>query len=233
MHGNQIPLFILKSSQISATNGTHFNVSLEIEVSRSTENWKLNPVIDAIKQRRSAKSVDPDKIPEKRLIEEILEAAMWAPNHHLTEPWRFVVIAKDERLRLGESMAEALKTNMKTDDLRTEEVLKTERQKALRAPVIIAVISSPDSTGSGKIIPQEEVVAAGAALQNILLAAHSLELGAIARTGPHSYLKPVRDYLELREIESLIGFVYLGYPVEPAGSSKRSPLVTKVQWRGI
>ena len=84
---------------------------------------------------------------------------MWAPNHHLTEPWRFIVIARSERLRLGDSMAEALRSTMKSDDPRVEEVLKREREKTLRAPVIIAVISS--QTGGEKIVPQEEMVAAG------------------------------------------------------------------------
>jgi nitroreductase len=177
------------------------------------------------------KNLDLEKMPERQLIEEILEAAMWAPNHHLTEPWRFIVIARSERLRLGNSMAEALRSTMKSDDPRVEEVLKREREKTLRAPVIIAVISS--QTGGEKIVPQEEMVAAGAALQNILLAAHSLGLGSIVKTGPHSYLQPVRAYLELQEKESLVGLVYLGYPTEQPGLSKRSPLESKVQWRGF
>ena len=87
---------------------------------------------------------------------------------------------------------------MKTGDPRVEEVLKLEREKTLRAPVIIAVISSQN--GGEKIVPQEEIVAAGAALQNMLLAAHSLGLGAMVRSGPHSYLQPVRDYLGLQHL---------------------------------
>lgn len=106
-----------------------------------------------------------------------------------------------------------------------------EREKTLRAPFIIAVISSQKD--GGKIVPQEEMIAAGAALQNMLLAAYSLGLGAMVRTGPHSYLKPVRAYFELQEKELLVGLVYLGYPIDPPGLSKRSPLETKVQWRGL
>ena len=191
----------------------------------------LNPVIEAIKSRRSVKNVNLEEIPPQHLIIEILEAATWAPNHHLTEPWRFVVIARGERQRLGDSMAEALRSKMKTDDPRVEDVLKVEREKALRAPVIIAVISSPKP--GEKIVPQEELIAVGAALQNILLAAHSLGLGAIVRTGPNSYLDPVRSYFGLQDNESLVGLVYLGYPLETPAPSKRSPLETKVQWRGF
>lgn len=194
----------------------------------------MNPVTEAIKNRRSVKNVDLERMPSLQDIKEILEAATWAPNHHMTEPWRFVVIANDERLKLGESMAAALKATMKTtDESQIAKVLRVEREKALRAPVIIALICS-QKYGEGKIVPQEEVIAMGAALQNMLLAVHSLGLGAIVRTGPHSYSQPVRAYLGLGEKESLVGFVYLGYPVEPIPSvSKRSPVDTKVQWRGI
>jgi nitroreductase len=191
----------------------------------------LNPVIDAIKNRRSVKNVNKEQIPDQQLIKDVLEAATWAPNHYMTEPWRFVVIAKDERMRLGESMAEALRTKMKTDDARAEEVLKLEREKTLRSPVIVALISS-QMVGE-KIVPQEEMVAVGAALQNMLLAAHSLGLGAMVKTGSHSYLQPVRAYFGLQENESLVGLVYLGYPIESPGVSKRSPLEGKVEWRGF
>ncbi len=166
-------------------------------------------------------------------IKEILEAATWAPNHHLTEPWRFVVIANEERLKLGESMAAALRSGMKSvDESQVKEVLRIERDKALRAPVIIALICAQKS--GERIVAQEEMVAAGAALQNLLLAAHSIGLGAIVRTGPHAYSQPVRDYLSLEEKELLVGFIYLGYPVDSTlPAAKRSPVDSKVEWRGL
>lgn len=192
-----------------------------------------NPVVDAIKNRRSIKNVDPARIPDRQVIEELIEAAMWAPNHHLTEPWRFVVIAGAERNQFGEALANALKESMRTDDPRIEEVLKRESEKAFRSPVIIAVVSSPKEDSSGKIILQEEMLAAGAALQNLLLAAHSFGLGAIVRTGPSSYSVAVRKYLGLKEKESPVGFVYIGYPIESPPVSKRSPLTEKIEWRGL
>jgi nitroreductase len=179
------------------------------------------------------KKVDPIRTPERRTIEVLIEAATWAPNHHLTEPWRFVVIAGEERRQLGDAMAHALREKMRTDDPRLQEVLVREVEKAFRAPLIIAVISSVKEDTSGKIIPQEEMIAAGAALQNLLLATHALGLGAIVRTGPHAYLGPVRSYLGLKEKENLVGFVYIGYPDGSPGSSKRTAPTEKIEWRGI
>jgi len=162
----------------------------------------------------------------------ILEAGTWAPNHHLTEPWRFVVIANEERLKLGVSMARALEKTLKKDDPRSEEILNAERQKPLRAPVIIAVVLSP-KVDDDKVVEIEEIIAAGAALQNVLLAAHSLGIGTMVRTGKHSFEDPVRSYLGMSPREKLVGLVYAGYPSEPPRPSKRNPLETKVEWRGM
>jgi nitroreductase len=191
----------------------------------------LNPVLEAIKSRRSVRSMTTET-PSRELIEAILEAATWAPNHHLTEPWRFVVIAKEDRLKLGEAMAEALETTLKNDDPRNEEILKAEKQKPLRSPVIIAVVLSP-KTGDEKIVELEETVAAGAALQNLLLAAHALGLGTMVRTGKHSFEEPVRKYLEMKEKEKLVGLVYTGYASEPGRPTNRKPVDAKADWRGM
>ncbi len=189
----------------------------------------MNQVIEAIRTRRSVRSMKEEK-PPKELIEQVIEAGTWAPNHHLTEPWRFVVISGDERRKLGETMENALRETIKRDEPRRDEILRAEREKTLAAPVIVAVISSP-SVGE-KVVKQEEVIAMGAAVQNMLLAAHSLGLGAMIRTGRHSYSQPVRSYLDLNERESLAGLVYLGYQAEPPRPTRRSPLDLKVSWRG-
>ena len=68
----------------------------------------MNPVIDAIRSRRSVRIMRTDVVPSRDQIEAIVEAATWAPNHHLTEPWRFVIITGYGRNRLGEVLAQAL-----------------------------------------------------------------------------------------------------------------------------
>ncbi len=191
----------------------------------------VNPVIEAIRSRRSVRSLRDAPL-GRELITILLEAATWAPNHHLTEPWRFVVIANEERARLGESMALALEKTLNKEDPRNEEILKAEKQKPFRAPVIVAVILSP-KVGNDKVVELEETIAAGAALQNLLLAAHSLGIGTMVRTGKHSFGDPVRDYLQMTDKEKLVGLVYMGYVAEPPGASSRTTIETKVQWRGL
>jgi len=189
-----------------------------------------NAVIEAIRTRRTVKKFRPDQSPSKDVVIALLEAATWAPNHHMTEPWRFVVIAGDVRIRLAEVMTSAFVAAAGATPPPPEGV-ERERNKPLTAPVIVALICSPKQVGN--VNPQEEMVAVGAAMQNLLLAAHSMGLGTNVRTGAHAYSEAVRRFLEMKQSESLVGFVYLGYPLEPPPQGKRSGLQGKVAWRGM
>lgn len=186
-------------------------------------------MISAIRSRRSIRKMRAEA-PTREIVETILEAATWAPNHHLTEPWRFVVLAGDERRNLGEKLSEALESSIR-EDQRREQILQTEREKPLSAPVIIAMVFCPREKSG--IVPQEEIASAGASLQNALLAAHSLGLGTLVRTGRHAYSENIKKYLGMKENESLLGFVYLGFPAESTYPSKRTPITEKIEWRGL
>ncbi|MDG6998783.1 MAG: nitroreductase [Nitrososphaerota archaeon] len=193
----------------------------------------MNPVLEAIKTRRSAVNIKTEAVPEKNDVIKILEAGTWAPNHHLTEPWRFVVIAGEERKRLGEAMAAFVKRNTtNSQESSLDPKIALERAKPLRAPVIIAVVCSPRKIGNNADV-QEEIVACGAALQNMLLAAQSLGLATMIKTGSSSYSDEVRDLLKMSKNELLIALVYLGYAEKVPESSRRAPVETKIEWRGL
>ena len=186
-------------------------------------------VLEAIRTRRSIGMVTPDR-PARQEIETILDAATWAPCHHLTHPWRFIVIAGDERHELGRVMAQSKIGRMIADgrDVAGEEEKLI--AKALRAPVIIAVGVEP---GEGaKVVPVEEVEAGAAAVQNMLLAAHGIGLGAMWRTGDPAYDPEVLVHLGLSERASLLGFVYVGYPAVVKTRENHVPFEQVTQWRG-
>ncbi len=204
------------------------SVTLTDRLSRS-----MNPVLEAIKTRRSAANIKTETFPEKNDVIKILEAGTWAPNHHLTEPWRFVVIAGEERKRLGAAMAAFVKRNISSSqDSSLDSKIALERAKPLRAPVIIAFVCSPRKSENNANV-QEEIVACGAALQNMLLAAHSLGLGTMIKTGSSSYSDEVREFLKLSKDELLISLVYLGYAGKVPETSRRSPIEAKIEWRGL
>jgi nitroreductase len=189
---------------------------------------KSNEVIRAIRTRRNAAKLSAEQPVSREMIEAVLEAATWAPNHHLTEPWRFVVITGDERKRLGDAMGNAI-LSTPANPPPSQEIVERERMRPLTVSVVIAVICSPSQEKAA--IAQEELVACGGALQNMLLAAHSLGLGTKLKTGAYSYSEPIRSFLKMRDAESLTAFVYLGFPEGEAKPGKRNGLEGKVDWR--
>jgi nitroreductase len=179
---------------------------------------------EAITTRRSAHRTG-DRTPPRELIQKLLVAAVAAPTHHLTEPWRFVVLTGDALKELGDAWAAA--------EQRTGRDPQGARDKPLRAPVIIVVIESPRAHLS-KVVEVEEHHAVGAAMQNILLAAHDAGLAAMIRTGPAARMTEIQEWLDVGPDELIAGFVYVGYPSETytpvAPRKKAADAVT--EWRG-
>ncbi len=184
---------------------------------------------EAIRTRRSIGKVKPDK-PDRELIEQIIEAGVWAPNHHLTEPWRFIVMTGEGRKRLGEAYANIATETVDTSISNEERAQHYDKQtaKAFRAPVIIAVIVSPSDDPKIPLI--EEMAAVHSAIQNMLLTAHSFGLGAIWRTGAPTYHTTMKAAFELRTDEQLAGFIYIGYPNMVSPKVKRRDFREKTIW---
>jgi nitroreductase len=185
-------------------------------------------VFEAIHTRRSVGKVKPDPI-NKELIEKILEAGTRAPNHYKTEPWKFFVLTEEGRRPLGRTFAEIAKEKM--DDPTTEEnqlKLQQQENKAFRAPVIIAAAVVPSDHPKAMFI--EEVAAVNAAIQNMLLAAHALGLGAIWRSGAPCYHPKMKELFGLEGESQLLGFIYIGYPELIKKESPRIPFEEKTVW---
>src|SRR5690349_21397011 len=156
-----------------------------------------NAVIEALRARQSMGRVRPER-PPRELVERVIEAAGWAPNHYRTEPWRFFVVAGRAREDLGEAMASALAAKLAdapADEAR--DLIERERRKPLRAPVIIVVAVIPSETA--KVVEVEEIAGTSAAVQNMLLAAEALGLGAMWRTGASAYDPAIKRFLHVPE----------------------------------
>lgn len=187
-------------------------------------------VFKAIKTRRSINKVKQTKI-SNSIINKILESGTWAPNHHLTQPWKFFVITNKSRDKLGKIMVNTLKDNLKEPINKTELELKIEKEKnkPLRAPVIIIVTVIPKK--NDKIKEVEEICAGAAAAQNMLLTAHELGIGAILRTGISAYDKNIKKFLGIENSDHIIGFIYLGYPNMKNPKGIRINYKEKTEWR--
>ncbi len=187
-------------------------------------------VNEAITTRRMVAKVE-SKAPSRGEIERLLAAAVRAPSHHLTEPWRFIVIAGTALDDLGHAMAERIRAQF-ADSPDLEQKIELEKSRPKRAPVIIVVVYVPST--HPKAIEVEDRHSIGAAMQNILLAAHGAGLGAFLRTGPAVFDENVRGFLQLGSDEEIAGFIYVGYPApdQPESMSNRSEFSERTRWLG-
>lgn len=186
-------------------------------------------VREAIESRRTIGKVHPNQ-PPREMIETILESATWAPNHRLTEPWRFVVLAGEARETLGDFMGAQNAAKFGDDDPNREIERARGAKKALRAPVVIAVGVEPSTASNVDEI--EEVAAVACAAQNMLLTAHAIGLGAKWSTGAIVHNPEVKRWLGLSERAHLLGFIYIGFPAMTSERSTRTPSASLTDWRG-
>ncbi len=160
-------------------------------------------VLEALLQRVSTPRVTGDV--DEADLDTILQAALRAPDHGQLRPWKFLVVRGPSRERLGALFARARLTE--DPDISAVDLEKVKR-KPMRAPVIvIAVATVSPHPGVPEV---EQIVSTGAAVQNMLLAAFSMGIGGMWRTGSMAYSEIVRDGLGLGENDRIVGFLYLG-----------------------
>src|SRR5438132_10502038 len=143
--------------------------------------------------------------PSTQAVHAMLESAGRAPDHGRLQPWRLILIEGDARLDFGKVLAEALS---RRNPLANEQALAREREKALRAPLIIVVATRCDRSAKIPII--EQIVSAGCSAHGLMLAAFAQELGAMWRTGEAAYDEMVKGALGIGSDDLIIGFIYVG-----------------------
>lgn len=180
--------------------------------------------IEAIHTRLSVGKVKSDPVP-RELVEKLISAAVQAPNHYKVRPWRFIVLTGEGREKLGNVMADSLKE--KQPDF-PPAAFDKERSKPLRAPLLIAI--GVDKPSEERVIEVENICAAAAATQNLLLAAHAKGLGAKWRTGDTASDPKVKQFLGLEADQHLIGFLYIGYPETQLTPHERPSFEDRTVW---
>jgi nitroreductase len=179
-----------------------------------------------IKGRRS---VFPEMYIQKEvsdsLIESLLENAIWAPNHRLTQPWRFIVFKDEGLIKLGNFLAETYK-EMANEMTFSEKKYEKTRNKSRLSGAVIAAILERDT--ENRVPNEEEIMALAMAVQNILLSCESAGLGAYFST-PGS-VSHAGNFMNLQHNQRCLGLVYLGYKKDVQLISQRRPLKEVVRW---
>jgi nitroreductase len=180
---------------------------------------------DAIRQRRSIKRFSERPVMREE-IETLLDAAARAPNHRLTQPWRFYVLGPDARhaygLALGERKARKLDD---ADKARTVRDTVAAEHRALPAMIAVAVVEHADPEAR-----EEDYAAAMMAVQNLAIAAVEMGLGTHIKTGGVMADPAARAAAGVRDGERIVAIVNVGVPAELPAEKKRERAPAFTTW---
>ncbi|WP_010651852.1 nitroreductase family protein [Oceanobacillus massiliensis] len=151
-----------------------------------------------IRERRAIKSGYNDKEVTEDMVVRLLEDAIWAPNHGMRQPWRFIFVGNGQRNSFAAKVASTY-----------PEERQKNREDYLNVPNAILVVIMEESD-----IPkqwEENYGATASMIQNFWLLAWEAGLGVVWKTNPHIYDPKVKEILNVGENEKIIGFLHLGY----------------------
>ena len=183
---------------------------------------------DLIKSRRSTKPrlFNGDKIDDK-IVWQILENANWAPNHGLTQPWKYKVFSSSGLEKLALFQASWYQKNTPKDKFKPE---KYERMKTNILKSSHVIVICMERQESAKIPEIEEIEAVACSVQNMALTAAAYEICSFWGSGGLTYTEELKEFLGLKEKDKCLGYLYLGYSDTPTTQSRRNPIEEKVEW---
>jgi nitroreductase len=160
-------------------------------------------VVDAIHTRRTHKAYGAEPV-DRATLDELLELARWAPNHHLTQPWRFRVLGPAALARLKEAAGPEA------------------AGKLDRAPTL--VVASQRRDRDDPVADEEDFAAAAIASYLILLGAHARGLAGYWRTPAVLRTPEGRAALGIGDDERVLGLLHLGPPRQEQRPPDRDPV---------
>ena len=186
----------------------------------------MNSTLDLQRARRSvppAHLAEPG--PSRAELEGWLAIAARVPDHGKLAPWRFLVIAGEARVRIGEVIAAAHQADFPQADAAR---LDLERARLAQAPLVVAIVSR--AAPHVKIPEWEQVLSAGAVCMNLVLAANASGYATSWLTEWYAYDRRILDALGLEPRERIAGFIHIGR-AEEAPSDRPRPELAQIVTR--
>lgn len=163
-----------------------------------------------IRERRTSKNYTGKPVSDD-LVSRLLDLAIWAPNHRLTQPWKFRVLTQSGVQRI----ISHFKMSLKLDELEAFE-------KALfKLAAVGALIYVTTDQTEDPVVSEENYAASCAAIQNILLAATALEIQSYWSTSKIFSHPCLLKFLEIPSNEKFTGAIWLGYGTAPAAPTRK------------
>jgi nitroreductase len=180
---------------------------------------------DAIHQRRSIRKFT-DRAVERGEIERMLEAAVLAPNHRLTQPWRFYVLGPESRRAYGAALGD--RKARKVEDPEAAALVREKvagEHAALPGMIVVAMVQNADPE-----IREEDYAAVMMAVQNLSLEAADLGLGTHIKSGAVMDDPAARIAAGVADGERIVAVVNVGEPAEVPAPKDRAPAATFTHW---
>jgi nitroreductase len=182
-------------------------------------------LIDLLQSRRSVREFTSRKV-TRHEVETILEAAVLAPNHRMTQPWRFYVLGPGARREVG--LALGNRKARKLEDPAAAEALRqrvADEHEAVPLIIAVAVVQAENPE-----IREEDYAAAMMAVQNLSLAAVAIGLGTHIRTGAVMQDPATRVAIGVAEGERVIALLNVGEPAQVPPVRARRPAASFTTW---
>ena len=190
-----------------------------------THSFTRMNVSDAIAQRRSIKKFQ-DRPVTREEIDALLDAAVLAPNHHLTQPWRFYVLGPESRRRYGLALGERKARKLPDPDAAAAVREKTAAEH-VAFPAFIAVAMALDEKPETR---EEDYAAVMQAVGNMMLAAVERGLGTHMRTGAVMDDPAARAAVGVRDGERIVAMLSVGVPAEVPPPKARQGAAAVTTW---
>lgn len=203
---------------------------------------------EIMRSRRSVRRFKPE-MPARHLIRQLIESAITAPSASNKQPWRFLVVAnRDVMERLAAAVRDAVERIARHIDPTRESAVRDYGDYFTRfqeAPVMIVPLCRSLTVLSNLMsenAPPEErdhidvmeknsgLISASLAMQNLLLRAHSLGLGASGMTGPLVARERIREILGIPPSWEIVAFIPVGFPAETPRPTQRKSVDSVWRW---
>ena len=210
-----------KSNEDINNDDTNTNINNDnVNDENCADQMSDESLIAWINSRRSIGNLN-EPAPSHEQIRAAIGCAATAPDHKKLRPWRFIVTEGDARQQLGQALVSAAQAQADIEgETLSEKTLHKTANLPLRAPVIITVVTQMQA--HKKVPPFEQMLSAGAAVQNLILALKAQGFSTVWRTGLLCNEPAVKAYFGIGEDDYVTAFVYTG--TSPVDKDTRKPI---------
>ncbi|MDF2724537.1 MAG: nitroreductase [Paenibacillus sp.] len=176
-----------------------------------------------IRERRSVHRFEPREVPVE-LVLELLDTAVWVPNYHMTQPWRFLISHGEGKRHMAEAVR-YMKEAREPDPEKRQATGQRFYDKIMAIPMIITVIMQEDTN---LIVREEDYASTVCVIHNFSLLAWERGIGLIWETYPWLLEKHFRDTMGIRPGEKVLGNLHVGYSAQIPNAQPRIPAIERV-----